>query len=221
MGRVALSSLYRREIESRVNDAICENAYCNIGLMGGAGPGDDRKKSHHFRDLQQGKGALRHQESFPILVEATYLAPLAIFFFRDEFAADSPLQRRVERTSVREPDEMRNGSSCSLRRCLKSSPLTSCAVTLPPVAPAVVGGSVGAVTGAFSPLPSYAYPYHGHVAHGGCHWIPAHYDAGHKVEHVRFVADSLQWRDVDSNSRSLVETSRQIAPLAFWGVVAR
>ena len=89
MGRVALSSLYR------VNDAICENAYCNIGLMGGAGPGDDRKKSHHFRDLQQGKGALRHQESFPILVEATYLAPLAIFFFRDEFAADSPLQRRV------------------------------------------------------------------------------------------------------------------------------
>ena len=86
---------------------------------------------------------------------------------------------------------------------------------------AIVGGSVGAVTGAFSPLPSYAYPYHGHVAHGGCHWIPAHYDAGHKVEHVRFVADSLQWRDVDSNSRSLVETSRQIAPLAFWGVVAR
>jgi hypothetical protein len=95
MGGLALSSLYRREIEHRVNDTICENAYCNISLMGGAGPGDDRKKSHHFRDLQQGKGALRHQESFPILVEATYLAPLAIFFFRDEFAADSPLQRRV------------------------------------------------------------------------------------------------------------------------------
>jgi hypothetical protein len=37
---------------------------------------------------------------------------------------------------------------------------------------AIVGGSVGAVTGAFSPRPSYAYPYHGHVAHGGCHWIP-------------------------------------------------
>ena len=87
MGGLALSSLYRREIERRVNDTICENAYCNISLMGGAGPGDDRKKSHHFRDLQQGKGALRHQESFPILVEATYLAPLAIFFFRDEFAA--------------------------------------------------------------------------------------------------------------------------------------
>jgi len=108
MGRVALSSLYRREIESRVNDAICENAYCNIGLMGGAGPGDDRKKSHHFRDLQQGKGALRHQESFPILVEATYLAPLAIFFFRDEFAADSPLQGRVCELSV--PDGGRSPS---------------------------------------------------------------------------------------------------------------
>jgi hypothetical protein len=98
MGRVALSSLYRREIESRVNDEICENAYYNIGLMGGAGPGDDRKKSHHFRDLQQGKGALRHQESFPILVESTYLAPLAIFFFRDEFAADSANLRELAST---------------------------------------------------------------------------------------------------------------------------
>ena len=41
---------------------------------------------------------------------------------------------------------------------------------------AIVGGSVGAVTGAFSPRPSYAYPYRGYVAHGGCRWIPAHYD---------------------------------------------
>jgi hypothetical protein len=48
------------------------------------------------------------------------------------------LQQRGARTSVREPDEMRNGGSCSLRRCLKSSPLISCAVTLPPFAPAVV-----------------------------------------------------------------------------------
>jgi hypothetical protein len=43
---------------------------------------------------------------------------------------------------------------------------------------AIVGGSVGAVTSAFSPRPSYAYPYHGHVAHSGCHWIPAHYNRG-------------------------------------------
>ena len=64
MGRVALSSLYRREIESRVNDAICETAYYNIGLMGVAGPGDDRKKSP-FSGLQQGKGALRHQGIVP------------------------------------------------------------------------------------------------------------------------------------------------------------
>jgi len=41
---------------------------------------------------------------------------------------------------------------------------------------AIVGGSVGAVTGAFSPRPSYAYPYRGYVAHGGCRWIPAHYN---------------------------------------------
>jgi len=41
---------------------------------------------------------------------------------------------------------------------------------------AIVGGSVGAVTGAFSPRPSYAYPYRGYAAHGGCHWIRAHYD---------------------------------------------
>ena len=41
---------------------------------------------------------------------------------------------------------------------------------------AIVGGSVGAVTGAFSPHSSYAYPYRGYAAHGGCHWIPAHYD---------------------------------------------
>jgi hypothetical protein len=41
---------------------------------------------------------------------------------------------------------------------------------------AIVGGSVGAVTGAFSPHPSYAYPYRRYVAHGGCHWVPAHYD---------------------------------------------
>ena len=41
---------------------------------------------------------------------------------------------------------------------------------------AIVGGSVGGVTGAFSPRPSYAYPYGGYVAHGGCRWIPAHYD---------------------------------------------
>ena len=115
---------------------------------------------------------------------------------------------------------MRNGSSCSLRRCLKSSPLTSCAVTLPPVAPAVVGGSVGAVTGAFSPLPSYAYPYHGHVAHGGCHWIPAHYDAGHKVEHVRFVADSpVEGRGFELSVPGGNEPAD--CPLAFWGVVAR
>ena len=36
--------------------------------------------------------------------------------------------------------------------------------------------SVGAVTGAFSPRPSYAYPYRGYVAHGGCRWMPAHYN---------------------------------------------
>ena len=41
---------------------------------------------------------------------------------------------------------------------------------------AIVGGSVGAVTGAFSPRPSYAYPYRGYVAHGGCRWVPAHYN---------------------------------------------
>ena len=41
---------------------------------------------------------------------------------------------------------------------------------------AIVGGSVGAVTGAFSPRPSYAYPYRRYVAHGGCPWIPAHYN---------------------------------------------
>ena len=41
---------------------------------------------------------------------------------------------------------------------------------------AIVGGSVGAVTGAFSPSPSYAYPYRGYAAHGGCRWIRAHYD---------------------------------------------
>ena len=40
----------------------------------------------------------------------------------------------------------------------------------------LVGAGVGAVTGAFSPHPSYAYPYRGYVAHGGCRWIPAHYD---------------------------------------------
>ena len=82
--------------------------------MGGAGPGDDRKKSHHFRDLQQGKGALRHQESFPILVEATYLAPLAIFFFRDEFAADSPLQQRVRRELDHTPGDQRSAVAAQL-----------------------------------------------------------------------------------------------------------
>jgi hypothetical protein len=44
------------------------------------------------------------------------------FPWRDHKFESASLQRRVERTSVREPDETRNGGSCSLRRCLKSSP---------------------------------------------------------------------------------------------------
>src|SRR6202008_1538971 len=36
------------------------------------------------------------------------------------------------------------------------------------------GGSVGAVTGAFHPGPSYAYPYRGYA---GCHWIPGHHNS--------------------------------------------
>src|SRR6516165_1119379 len=38
---------------------------------------------------------LRHQESFPIPVESTHWGAAREFDFRDEFAADSPLQRRV------------------------------------------------------------------------------------------------------------------------------
>jgi hypothetical protein len=40
---------------------------------------------------------------------------------------------------------------------------------------ALVGGTFGAATGAFSPRPSYAYPYRGYVR--GCHWIPAHHNS--------------------------------------------
>ena len=37
------------------NYAICERAYYNIGLMGAVGARQRLKKSHHFRDLWQGK----------------------------------------------------------------------------------------------------------------------------------------------------------------------
>jgi len=41
----------------------------------------------------------------------------------------------------------------------------------------IVGGSVGAVTGVFSPRPSYAYPYRGYAGYRGCRWIPAHHNS--------------------------------------------
>ena len=41
---------------------------------------------------------LRHQESFPIPVESTHWGAAREFDFRDEFAADSPLQQGVGRT---------------------------------------------------------------------------------------------------------------------------
>src|SRR6516162_2251904 len=43
---------------------------------------------------------LRHQESFPIPVESTHWGAAREFDFRDEFAADSPLQQRVHKLSV-------------------------------------------------------------------------------------------------------------------------
>ena len=43
---------------------------------------------------------LRHQESFPIPVESTHWGAAREFDFRDEFAADSPLHRRVRKLSV-------------------------------------------------------------------------------------------------------------------------
>jgi hypothetical protein len=42
------------------------------------------------------------------------------------------LLRGIERTSVRETDEMWNRGTCSLRGCFKSSPLVPCTVALPP-----------------------------------------------------------------------------------------
>ena len=88
IGRIAPGSFYRREIEWRVNVAMCEKHYYDKDLTGGTDPLPISRENHIFgfsgRKRRLWPKNRWNQPSFGAARE---------FNFRDEFARDCPLQR--------------------------------------------------------------------------------------------------------------------------------
>ena len=93
IGRIAPGSFYRREIERRVNVAMCEKHYYDKDLTGGTGPLPISRENHIF-GFSGRKRRLwpKNRWNHPSFGAARE------FNFRDEFARDSVLQRRVIQT---------------------------------------------------------------------------------------------------------------------------